>query len=335
MAERVHMVAQIDSRFTKKSIKKTYTRLISYLLYEGRPLTTKGQWINPFVFLSYKIQEKLPFKKNVKEPIFILGTGRSGTTILGVTLGIHKEVGFLNEPKALWSHLYPHEDLIGSYQEQEGRYYLSEADVDVDLVNRAHSLFGSYLNFSLSNRLVDKYPELIFRVPFVSKIFPDAKYLFLYRNGWDTCHSIKHWSERLGLSDVNGSTHDWWGKDNRKWKLLCSQVVAKDPELAPNIDKISAYTNHIHMAAVEWIVTMKQGIRLMSEGLVYPVKYEEFVSSQVYRDELLEFCRLDKDKTFNTYCDEVLKAPNIKEKIELPIEISNEFNNVMAILGYE
>ena len=117
------MIAQLDNLFIRLSKKKTFTRIISYLFYEGRPLTTKGRWINPLVFFWYKIQKILPFSKKVSKPIFIIGTGRSGTTVLGLTLGIHEDVGFLNEPKALWSYLYPKDDIIGSYKKLPGEYF--------------------------------------------------------------------------------------------------------------------------------------------------------------------------------------------------------------------
>jgi hypothetical protein len=328
------MVAQIDKRFISKSLKKTYTRLLSYFLFEGRPLTTKGRWLNPLIFFSYNIQEKLSISNPVSKPIYILGTGRSGTTILGISLGIHNDVGFLNEPKALWSHLNECDDLIGSYHEEAGRYYLNETDTSDRLIERAHTLFGSYLRLSLSTRLVDKYPEHIFRVPFVKKIFPDAKFLFLFRNGWDTCHSIKNWSARSGRVDRQGGVDDWWGKNNRKWKLLCDQVVANDLELGVHITVIRAYENHIYRAAVEWIVTMKQGLALSSDPQVMHVKYESFVSSQSFRNKIMSFCDLGVDQNFEDYCNEVLRLPSISDPIRLPYEISGEFNRVMILLGY-
>ncbi|MFT6835697.1 MAG: hypothetical protein ACJA0H_001737 [Francisellaceae bacterium] len=327
------MVAQIDKRFIKRTKLKTFTRYLSYLLYEGRPLTTKGRWINPLVFSLYKLQEYLPFAKKVEKPIFILGTGRSGTTIFGVTLGIHEDVGFLNEPKALWSHLFSNEDLIGSYQKTVGNYFLNEKDVSLDLKKKAHRIFGHYLRFSLSSRVVDKYPELIFRVPFVKAIFPDAKFLFLYRNGWDTCYSIKHWSERLGIAGAE-DTHDWWGINNRKWFALCDQVVKYDPELKTGYELIRKYTDHVEMAAVEWIVTMKQGLSLIDEENVMAVKYEYFVENTELRQKIIGFCELNENKLYNDYCQEVLRSPKEKVAVVLPTEIADEFKRVMKLLGY-
>jgi hypothetical protein len=330
------MVAQIDSRFTKLSFKKSYTRFLSYVLYEGRPITTKGRWINPLVFSLYRLQSILPFAKNVQKPIFILGTGRSGTTILGVTLAMHNEVAFLNEPKAFWSFLYDQEDLIGSYNNKIGNYRLSESDVSIEMIKKAKMIYGNYLRIGLATRIVDKYPELIFRTDFVSAIFPDALFLFLYRDGRDTCHSIRLWSERLGTIDKN-ELHDWWGRNDRKWKLLCDQIVAGDDALGSYVDEIKKYENHTYRAAIEWIVTMKEGMKLLhaKPERVMGVKYEDYVASVEERNNVLKFCGLAPDEKYEQYCMSVLKAPKAKPELDLPPIIQNEFMVVMHSLGYE
>jgi hypothetical protein len=330
------MVAQLDKKFISLSLSKTYTRLLSYLFYEGRPLTTRGRWINPLVFFLYKLQTYLPCSNLDKQPVFILGTGRSGTTILGITLAIHREVGFLNEPKALWAFLYDGEDLIGSYNELTARYRLDESFVNQNMIQGAHRIYCNYLRFSLSSRVVDKYPELIFRTGLVSKIFPDARYLFLFRNGYDTCRSISDWSKRLG-EEKSGELHDWWGRNDRKWNYLCEQIVASDEALAPAINKIQKYKNHTHRAAVEWIVTMKEGLRLANEKpeIVFGVRYEDYVSNEAIRQDVLQFCDLQPDSKYNEYCNSVLKPPEKKPVFSLPPEIDYEFIRVMRQLGYE
>lgn len=240
----------------------------------------------------------------------------------------------MNEPKALWSHLYNNEGIIGSYQDKVGRYYLDESNVTEALKVKAKKIYGNYLRFSIANRVVDKYPELIFRVPFVKGIFPDAKSLFLYRNGWDTCHSIKHWSKRLGV-EKNNEIHNWWGKNNRKWRALCEQVLLDDEELSKHYEVIKQYTDHVAMAAVEWILTMKQGIKIAYREDVLSVKYEQFVSDPAFRSQILDFCNLPKDQNFDEYCREVLKMPSKREPVILPVEIADEFNRIMKLLGYE
>jgi len=330
------MIAQIDSKYFSLSIKKTFTRLLSYVFYEGRPLTTKGRFINSLIFLLFKIQSNLPYYPKIVSPVFIVGTGRSGSTILGITLGMHSEVGFLNEPKAFWSYLYNKEDLIGSYQKVPGDYRLTSTDVTLTMVNKAHRILGCYLLLGCSSRVVDKYPELIFRADFVSKIFPDAKFLFLYRNGRDTCHSIQNWSKRLTVKE-QGETHDWWGRNDQKWRLLCDQVISKDREIGTRVELIRKYSNHEHRAAVEWIVSMKEGMGLLERKpeCVMGVKYEDYVSKLDTRQKVLGFCELAHDGNYDKYCETVLKKENHKTDMNLPPEIQEEFNRVMNLLGYE
>ena len=185
------MIAQISPDYIKTRPMKALTRLISYALFEGRPVTTKGRWINPLVFSILKsVSTNNSSYKPVKKPIFILGTGRSGTTILGIVLSMHREVGYLNEPKAIWHLIYPHEDIIGNYSQTDAKYRLTAEDTTDEMRQRAAQMFGAYLTTTRSERVVDKYPELIFRVDFVRALFPDARFIFLVRNGWDTCQSI-------------------------------------------------------------------------------------------------------------------------------------------------
>lgn len=109
------MIAQINALYIKTRPWKLYSRFMSYVLFEGRPATTRGQWINPLVFSILRTAKALPALKSVRKPIFITGMGRSGTTALGIAMSMHRDIGYMNEPKALWHTAYPYEDVIGHY----------------------------------------------------------------------------------------------------------------------------------------------------------------------------------------------------------------------------
>lgn len=329
------MVAQVDRKFAKLAGGRLIARWLSYVLYEGRPLTTKGRWFNVIVFLLYRIQSLIPVMKSVNRPVFVLGTGRSGTTILGVTMGIHPDVGFLNEPKAIWAYAYSNEDLIGSYNNKLAAYFLSEKDCSPKTKKIMRRIYSHYLTVTGSRRIVDKYPELIFRIGFVKEIFPDAKFIFLYRNGNDTVASIEHWSERLGTDDGE-DRHDWWGVNDRKWHFLCDQVVVQDVDLKQYYNEIRKFTNHQYRAAVEWILTMRQGLKIAKEyrNDVYSIKYEDYVSDDRARSALLAFCGLSENEAYTEYCNSVLSPARSAPEIELPIQIADVYNQTMRELGY-
>lgn len=331
------MVAQLDSLYIRTSLSKTFTRLLSYVCFEGRPLTTKGQWINSLVLPFLALQKRLPQMKQVYKPIFIVGTGRTGTTVLGTILSMHRDVGFLNEPKALWHAIYPSEDLVGSYSRGVAKYRLDGTDASPKVHRAAHRIFGAYLALSSSRRVVDKYPELVFRVPFVRALFPDAKFIFLVRNGWDTCQSIEGWSQRLGV-EVQAETHDWWGADNRKWNLLWDQVISENPSIRASSLNRRSLENPLDMAALEWIMSMREGLAMIKQlpNDSYMLRYEELVADpRKSLAKLAAFCELPPDKRFLDYAAQRLKQAPPKRDVQINPAILPYFEETMVALGYD
>ena len=331
------MIAQLSPNYIKTRPMKALTRFISYAFFEGRPATTKGRWINPIVFSLLKTATTNNSKyRTVEKPIFILGTGRSGTTILGMVLSMHKNVGYLNEPKAIWHLIHPHEDIIGSYTQDDAKYRLTAEDATDEMCHRAKQMFGAYLTATRSKRLVDKYPELIFRVDFVRALFPDARFVFLVRNGWDTCHSIANWSQRLGIH-VNNERHDWWGINDRKWRLLVEQLVKTDPVFSEAADEIQYFDKHLDRAAIEWIVTMQEGLRLLQAlpDCTHLVHFENLTANpDETLAELCSFCELPVDNTFREYARRTLHPVPARKPFDLHPKIAPIFHDTMGKLRY-
>ena len=331
------MIAQINPNYIKTRPMKVLTRFISYAFFEGRPATTKGRWINPLVFsLLRTVSTTKNRYRPVEKPIFILGTGRSGTTILGIVLSMHREIGYLNEPKAIWHVIHPHEDIIGNYSQADAKYRLTAEDATDEMQQRAARMFGAYLTTTRSKRLVDKYPELIFRVDFVRTLFPDARFIFLVRNGWDTCHSIAAWSKRLGVQ-VNGEKHDWWGVDDRKWKLIVEQLVKTDPVFAEIADEVKHFERHLDRATVEWILTMQEGLRFLQAlpDCIHLVRFEDLTTEP---DETLaalcNFCELPTDNTFLEYARRTLHPVPARDMFDVHPKIAPVFHDLMEQLMY-
>lgn len=331
------MIAQINPNYIKTRPTKALTRLMSYALFEGRPVTTKGRWINRLVFSILKAAATNKSRyEPVEKPIFILGTGRSGTTILGIVLSMHKEVGYLNEPKAIWHLIHPHEDIIGNYTQADANYRLTAEDATDDMCHRAAQMFGAYLTATRSKRIVDKYPELIFRLDFVRTLFPDARFIFLVRNGWDTCHSIANWSQRLSV-EINGEKHDWWGVNDRKWRLLVEQLVKTDPVFAEIADEVKHFDRHLDRAAIEWTVTMQEGLRLLQESpdCIHLLRFEDLTAEpDEALDKLCSFCELSPDNTFREYARQTLHPVPARKPFDLHPKIATIFHDTMEQLRY-
>ncbi len=310
---------------------------MSHLFFQGRFATTSHRWLNEFILAELLFTSKLPLNVPVVKPIFIIGIGRSGSTILGKVLSMHKDVGFLNEPKAIWYTIDPREDVNGHFSKGEAIYRFNENDVTPDKVRVARNLFGFYLLVTGTKRAVDKNPETVFRIRYVKGLFPDAKFIFLVRNGWDTIHSISSWSNRY-RQNIGREIHDWWGINQRKWRLMTEQLVPAEPLLQGYIEEIQSLTREIDMAAVEWILTMQEGLRGMQlwPDDVYLVRYEQL--TRCPEDMLVDLCRfcvLAEDPVFLQYSKNVLVNKPAKNAIELPPAIEVAFLQTMNLLGYD
>ncbi len=331
------MPAQLTRSYILTRPWKIWSRLLSYTFYEGRPLTTRGRWINPFVFAYLAIAKRIPQLKRINQPIYIVGTGRSGTTLLGMLLSMHRHVGFLNEPKALWHSIYPNEDIIGSYSATPGLYRLDASHASPRVIRNAHRLYSDYLIDTFSRRVVDKYQELIFRVPFTRAIFPDAKFLFLVRNGWDAVQSVASWSESHG-SESHGSTQDWWGKNDRKWKTLVEEIAAHDPDWIDHLDALRHLESQVDRAAVEWILTMQEGLREQARhpGDFLLIRYETLCAEpRKTLEEISTFCNLPPDPVFIQYACTSVTDPPVKDPVPIREEWRDLFLKTLHNLGYD
>lgn len=330
------MVAQIDRAMIEARPAKVPGRLIAWALIEGRPLTTKGRWINPIVFALFRLAKSMPIRRGAHKPIYIIGTGRSGTTVLGKLFAIHKETVFLNEPKALWHYAHGEEDLIGSYSTGPARTRLGVDEATPRMARQIARIYSWAMRWGGARRVVDKYPELVFRVPFVLALFPQARFVALFRDGVDACSSVRNWSQRN--SDFAGDeVHDWWGRDDRKWNTLVNQIVPSYPDLAAFRDQLLETEDHIDRAALEWIVSMRELIEVREDyPEVLAINYELLcrdTPSQL--DRMTQHCGLEPDPVFTKYATAILEPVEPYGEIEIMPALVTPFKEMLKKLGYE
>lgn len=125
----------------------------------------------------------------------IIGTPRSGTSILGRILDQHPLISTWVEPYYIWDHHFrdAHDDVLTADQaSDEVRYWIRMA-------------FARYLKVQKVEKVVDKSPRNCLKLPFVQKIFPEACYIFILRDGRDTILSILRQWERKKEIFVNSS----------------------------------------------------------------------------------------------------------------------------------
>ena len=334
------MVAQIDKKYVELSKEKTIKRFFSYLLFEGRPHSTKGQWFNPVVFSVLKGLSKLTPNKPVDRPVFIVGLGRSGTTVLGLVMSMHKDLAYLNEPKAIWSLVDERTDTVDDYLIGKGEYNLTSNDVTEPIANKANTIFSNYLRFIGRSRLLDKYPEHIFRLGYLFSIFPDAKIIFISRSGNDAVASIAKWSE-VNQRGNDENLEDWWGRDNAKWSYICEQLLNQG-EYKKVLNGIELDSlDHVNRAALEWVVTMDRGLIALEQynEKICHVRYEELLDRPIdFLENVFDYCEISNDPQVTEYVQEKIykqqskQAPTLFEPIKTLFDATNvRLKNVKSV----
>ncbi len=118
--------------------------------------------------------------------LFIVGSPRSGTTILGDLLKTHPDLAHFHEPYFIWDHHLGHMD-------DDRR---TQKDVTPEIENFVRREFEIFLDKSGRKILVEKSPRNSLKIPYINKIFPEAKWVHLLRDGRDVTLSInREWGK--------------------------------------------------------------------------------------------------------------------------------------------
>jgi Sulfotransferase family len=150
----------------------------------------------------------------VREPIFIIGAPRSGTSLLYSILRASSSLAnWPGEAHEVWEVDY-HPALRG-WESNE----LSADDVTSPAAERIRRRF--FLAVGGKHRLIDKTPRNSLRVPFVHALFPDASYIFLRRDGRDNVNSlINAWRTPRYRTYKLAEPHSIPGVDPHWWKFV-------------------------------------------------------------------------------------------------------------------
>ena len=134
-------------------------------------------------------------KPNLQSPIFIVGAPRSGTTFLGNSIASIPEISYHFEPvatKAATRYVYNQ-----LWNENKSR--------------RFYQFFYAWLMRIHGDgdlRFAEKTPQISFIIPFLAKVFPQAKFIHIIRDGRDVALSLAakpwHQSTPSSVRDPDG-----------------------------------------------------------------------------------------------------------------------------------
>ena len=277
--------------FWRKQIKPYLTQTQDHIFgnslkYQVKPIVwyNFSSWIRDTIDQDQRFylrkSRSLSFKRfqgllhpNLKQPIFIFGSPRSGTTFLGDCLQELPEISYHYEPvltKAAVRYIY-------------GQQWSKKK---AQIFYRAVYSWLMRIHGDGDLRFAEKTPRNSFIIPFHYETFPDAKFIHIIRDGRDVAISL--------------AKCPWYRNDR---KNSCAQEPGGYP-FGPKarfwVEKERQQefetTNDIHRCIWLWrkyLTSALEGASILPQHQYHELKYEDLVTSPSLEcDKLLDFLEI-------------------------------------------
>jgi hypothetical protein len=233
---------------------------------------------------------------HAEKPIFIIAAPRSGSTLLFETLMRHQQLWSFGDEGHAWIEKYPHlrpvpggvpsnrltgDNLNDSLSEQ----------LKLDMLRGMVSLKGLRVNSSSGAiRLLEKTPKNCLRIPFIDSIYPDARFIYLYRDPKDSISSIMEgWRHQrfVTYGDVRMVHGRWCFLRPPKWQEMLNRPLNE-------------------IAAFQWQSCQEiilNDLNSIDSERWTTCAFDEFLGDPKGTiGRLQNFCELDADPKLEEYC---------------------------------
>lgn len=112
-------------------------------------------------------------KRRVRSPIIVVGSPRSGTTLLGNLLAAHAQVAYWEEPRTIWSQ--------GNAWRSDDA--LDESDLTATIGDKIDRRFAKFVAASRCEKFAEKTPSNTLRLRFIHALYPNSRVIHLIRDG--------------------------------------------------------------------------------------------------------------------------------------------------------
>lgn len=255
--------------------------------------------------------------KRLKNPFFLIGCARSGTTLMKKTLSAHNEIAtYPSEANNLW-HPQAYPWITSSYRDILPPMWIDPqkySEISLKLRTPAQnqqirSSFGAYQLITGKKVFLNKSAMLAFMIPYILELFPEARFISLTRNGWAVTRSYAK-----KATEVNSDEVELY-KNTRKSNLTQEEIL-----------KFSAESWKVQVEVIE---QQKTELKLVENGKMYEVLYEEFCANPLaILNEIANFMNIDPGGFVKSSYSHI-RSQNYKFKEELKEEFVQKLTPIM------
>lgn len=283
------------------------------------------------------------------EYVFILGSPRSGTSILGELIASHAKVHYIFETRNVWQ-----KESVTPVQRKIGERLSSHTLTEADYKKKDAEKIFNYFNNSLKNTMpplsrfyrlvkwllffyfpkkiiVEKNPRNSLRIPYIKAIIPNAKFIHIIRDGRDvTCSLLpgiggKYWNHARPDNYEKLTAFDSIKRCALTWQeivLTVEREFSKLPDNSKHVIKYESLLDDTKSEAIRLFDFLKLKI---TPGISEVIKTIQNETEQSYHAlDQLHWYRANHKKRIGRY-RENLSAEQQKEVLKLLGGTLNKF----------
>jgi hypothetical protein len=268
---------------------------------------------------------------------FLIGCGRSGTTVLGMVLNQHPQVYYFFEPYHLWATIDPSIDVLNLYSRDAARFLLDQQDCADELRRRFDRLMLAPARRLGKPLVIEKTPFNACRIGYLDALKPGSKFIHLIRSGLDVVYSIRRLSsDRSYRIAGTAALNRWWGRGASKWTALAVEGMAAG-YFANEVPLLQSYESK---GAYEWIVSLAEVDRWRSRlgDRLLEMTYDQLtVEPTGSIQRICDFLSLEVPAKWLGWSVRQIDTTrrNTGPPLVLPPRLCQEFNRLQERFGFD
>ena len=203
-----------------------------------------------------------PVCTQLDRPIVVIGSPRSGTTLLGNLLGAHPQLAHVEEPRLTWK--------FGNDDKSD---MLRPEDARPEVCQHIRQTFERAVREDGRQRLIEKTPSNSLRMGFVDRVLPGCLFVHTIRDGVESVLSIRRfWLEHARgvpkekllerLKEINLKRAPYYFKEfvRRAMPKPLAGLVGKPvwgPRI-PGIDGLLEQLDLLEVCSLQWRMCVEQ-----------------------------------------------------------------------------
>jgi len=268
------------------------------------------------------------------DPVLIVGSTRSGTSMLVQKIGLAPGMTQLYEPNALWmtGHAY------------RGHEAATELDIRPWVSRRIRKYMLKFQKNHEGKRIAEKSPANSLRIRYIHSVFPNSPIVFIYRDGRDFLRSQeeKYQTFKAGTLLLKSTRRNafnrlkelpWW-----EWPSFAPRYInnifrsyishkpikwfgIRYPDWKKDLNEL----DQTQLIAKQWVVAVETALadlEHISSNKYIKIRYEDIVSDpRKWFKKIGDFCDINMP---DEYLDEIENTVHTKSIGRYRVELSED-----------